>query len=345
MKIVCRSFLKKKSFFLYKTKKIPEFIWPSKENIRKTSCNLYLCNYCGHLQLQKFNIKRIKSFYGKKTFVIPNTKEQKVRKKKIIKNFGKNYFNRRILEIGGGTNPFLQKYNKNHFIIDYKIEKKVKQMHGSNAVEGSFEKYNKKKFDIFILFHTLEHFQNPSAIIEKIKKISNDKSEILIEVPNFINYVLKKPYYAIFHQHLSMFTKNTLINIFSINGFSVKKIFNSKENIFICFKKGNCRLNIKNEYLKNSLLVKKLKTNLNKIETFLKKFFTRYGYKIIGAGGSTTLLINNFPFLIDRIYLAYDNDKNKIGKFIPGTKIKIFKGISKYKNRSVNLFKLIEKII
>ena len=44
---------------------------------------------------------------------------------------------------------------------------------------------------------------------------------------------------------------------------------------------------------------------------------------IFGAGGATTLFLFNFPFLIERLSCALDNDDNKWGRFICNGKIPI----------------------
>ena len=59
MTINCRACGKKKNKFIYTTKKLPEYIWPStNEKILKSSCKVSICKKCGHIQLQKFSKKK-----------------------------------------------------------------------------------------------------------------------------------------------------------------------------------------------------------------------------------------------------------------------------------------------
>lgn len=346
MTINCRACGKKKNKFIYTTKKLPEYIWPStNEKILKSSCKVSICKKCGHIQLQKFSKKKIASFYGSKTFVINNSKEMLRRKQKILKAFGKGFLNKKTLEIGGGTNPFFQNFKKEHFILDSRIEKKIKKKFKKNAIESPFENFKDKDFDLFIMLHTFEHFQNPSEILRKINKISKINSNVLVEVPNFINYVKKKPYYSIFHQHLSMFTLETLKNIFHINGFKLKKVLDNQENIFACFYKSSKKKSIRNYYIKNTTLIKLLKKKLKKISIYLNKNLPKKKFNIISAGGSSTLLLHNFPFLIKKIKYALDVDKRKKNSKLPLTQIKIISKKKDNKLKFINLFSIVNKAI
>ena len=50
-----------------------------------------------------------------------------IRRKKIIKLFKSEFFEKKGIEIGGGVNPFLKKFNKNYFIVDTRIEQNIKR--------------------------------------------------------------------------------------------------------------------------------------------------------------------------------------------------------------------------
>ena len=157
----CRSCLTNKSYPIYKSPKLPEYIWPIISNIkiRRSSCILYLCKYCGHLQFQKFSTIRIKSFYGKKSFVISTGKQHQIRKNLLLKKYGRKLFYRKkILEIGGGINPFLPSLS-NYTLLDFSFEKFIKQKY-KKLIKADFEKFkdSSTKYDIVIMFHTLEHF-------------------------------------------------------------------------------------------------------------------------------------------------------------------------------------------
>ena len=190
--IKCRSCLTKNSNLVYKSPKLPEYIWPvnSKKKIKQSSCFLFICENCGHLQLQKFSKNHIKSFYGKKSFVISTNKKNKIRKHLFLKKYGTKIFNKKkILEIGGGVNPFLPNLS-NYTILDFSFEKLVRQKY-KNIIQTDFENFNNNTiiYDIVILFHTLEHFLNPCKIVKNLNKITYNKSLVFVEVPNICYYI------------------------------------------------------------------------------------------------------------------------------------------------------------
>ena len=63
-------------------------------------------------------------------------------------------------------------------------------------------------------------------------------------------------------------------------------------------------------------------------------------FVVYGAGGSSSLLIANHKFLIKKILKVYDNDKKKINKKLPGTKILIKKTNYNHDNKSISFYKL-----
>ena len=219
MVIKCRVCNTKNSKFYHSTNTLPEYIWPTKKiKTSKSSCKVFICRKCGHIQLQNFSYNRILKFYGSQTFVINKPYEMEIRRKKIIKLFKSEFFEKKGIEIGGGVNPFLKKFNKNYFIVDTRIEQNIKRKFKKNALTMNFENFKGKNFDYAILLHTLEHVKNPSQIVKKLHKILSPEGSVIIEVPNFYYDIKYRPYYSIFHQHLSMFSLNTLkMSFFSMD--------------------------------------------------------------------------------------------------------------------------------
>ncbi len=321
---------------------MPEYIWPTKNGISiKSRCEIFSCQNCYHLQLQAFTKKRIRSFYGKESFVIDNNKKHIARIKKIKNFYGKNFFkNKKILEIGGGVNPLIIN-NKNYDIIDFFISKKVKKIFKNNAYNKDIDKFKiKKKYDLIILFHTLEHLLSPGKVIAGLNNCLNKNGVIIVEVPNFDFFIKNRPHYAIFHQHLSMFNITNLNNLMSRFNLKLEAIFEKKEVLFCAFKKKEdyiCKL----KKTDNNKKINLLKNNLYKFGDLLKKFVKNKKFDIYGAGGTAALLLANYPFLKKLILNIYDNDKKKVNKFLPFIKNKIKKTKKiNFKNRSLSFFNL-----
>ena len=175
------------------------------------------------------------------------------------------------------------------------------------------------------MFHILEHFNDPSLALKKARKLLNKNGKLIIEVPNFAFVVDQRPYYALFHMHISMFTKESLLSILMRNGFNCTKFFSSNDVLFAEFSLGsfNTPENSKNKSLThlNELLSFSDKSNL-----VLRNYFKELPdcqIAIFGAGGSSTLFLYNYPFLIERISYALDNDKDKIGRYLCNGEIPI----------------------
>jgi len=341
MTIKCRSCFGN-SKEIYKSKPIPEYIWPKKSFLSiKSNCQIFSCLDCYHLQLQIFSKKKIKSFYGKENFVIEDNQKHKSRIKKIKSFYGKNFFkNKKILEIGGGVNPLIIN-NKNYDIIDFFISKKVKKIFKNNSYKKDIDKFKiKKKYDIIILFHTLEHLLSPGKVISGLNNCLNKNGIILVEVPNFDFFIKNRPHYAVFHQHLSMFNITNLNNLMSRFKLKSDIIFEKKEVLFCAFKKKENYI-YKLKKTDNNKSINLLKNNILKLGNSLKKFIKNKKFDIYGAGGTATLLLHNYSFLKKLVLNIYDNDKKKINKFLPLIKNKIQRTEKiNFKNRSLSFYNL-----
>lgn len=331
---VCNNLINK----IYETPKIPEYIWPSKKKKRISKCKVFSCKKCYALQLQKFSKKRIKSFYGEESFNIITKKTHMDRINIIKKNYCSNFFKKKnIIDIGGGVNPVFD--NKNIDIMDIKISKKIKKNLKGNFFLGDIEeKKIKKKYDIIFLLHTLEHILNPLKAIKNIEYLLKKNGRVFIEIPNFDYFIEKRPHYAVFHQHLNMYNIKNFKNLLSFTELSIEKIFTNNSVIFCSLKKKNkinkiLKLNPKKKF-------QILKYNLKRQKDLLIDFSKKNFLDIYGAGGSSSLFIANHKFIIKKILNIYDNDKGKINKRLPGTKLLIKKTKKNKDNKSISFYKL-----
>lgn len=107
---------------------------------------------------------------------------------KIANNFLKEGHN--VLELGCGNGNLIKEIVANRdnlgrvVVVDYfneprNLNKKVE------FIKQDIENLNiNEHFDMVIINHVLEHIKNPLGLLEKIKKILNKNSHILIVVPN-----------------------------------------------------------------------------------------------------------------------------------------------------------------
>lgn len=72
-----------------------------------------------------------------------------------------------------------------------------------------------KSFDLYTMFHVLEHLQNPTQYLKKIHESAHMGSVLIIEVPDsdcYQNHINKAYWYTIF-EHINHFSLESLINL------------------------------------------------------------------------------------------------------------------------------------
>lgn len=108
---------------------------------------------------------------------------------------------------------------------------------GLNVFEN-LESVN-RKFDIIVMWHSLEHFPNPKQGILDIKKLLNDDGILLIRVPNFDNiwrrifgknWIWFQPQSHYFH-----FSPTSLKNLLNETGFETIYNKSSRPNNFLTY--------------------------------------------------------------------------------------------------------------
>lgn len=126
--------------------------------------------------------------------------------------------NKKVLDFGSGNGGFL-KFVKDisKSALGVELEKAVIPYYDKEniSIENSLDRIN-EKFDIITSFHVVEHIKEPLIILEKLKKLLEDKGKLIIEVPN-ANDALLTIYqneafsnFTYWSCHLYLYTKHTL---------------------------------------------------------------------------------------------------------------------------------------
>jgi 2-polyprenyl-3-methyl-5-hydroxy-6-metoxy-1,4-benzoquinol methylase len=102
---------------------------------------------------------------------------------------------------------------------------------------SSYESIN-KKYNAIVLWHVLEHLQNPFEIIERLKEHLLQGGILMIGVPNFDSFQSRFGKNDWYHldpsRHMSHFTPEFLTERLTKNNFSIQKIyFNSFYQNFV----------------------------------------------------------------------------------------------------------------
>lgn len=131
----------------------------------------------------------------------------------FLKKFLPQKNNLNVLEIGSGHNANLTHFKKigSLFAVDYSKEsKKLANNLGIKFEQGGVSKVKNfcLKFDIIILSHVIEHFQDFINDINELKKFTHKNTLFYIEVPSMdLKYNLDQLQNA----HNFYFTKNTFL--------------------------------------------------------------------------------------------------------------------------------------
>ncbi len=104
-----------------------------------------------------------------------------------------------------------------------------------------------KKYKVIFLLHTLEHIVDLHVVLENIKILMDEDTILYIEVPDMdrISFDALHQHYEVNHEHVNLFTKDTLNNLFILNNYytidnglvNYKYRLNIDVNAFYCIYK------------------------------------------------------------------------------------------------------------
>jgi SAM-dependent methyltransferase len=176
-----------------------------------------------------------------------------------------------------------------------------------------------KGVDAIVSRAVFEHLKNPNKVLKAMHKFLKDDGIGMIEVPSFEKALKFDRYYDIFSDHVAYYTKQSLVNLISLNNFKVLEVFDSynDEFIVIIFKKDN-----DNEEKKFVSKYEEYKKDfIEKINMFIRD---RKSVCMWGAGAKGLALLSMCNLNDSTIKFIVDSDINKIGKYSPGSHIEIF---------------------
>jgi len=310
---------------------LPIHVWPlvnAGDHVLEDA-GLYVCQECGHVQLQSMDVAFVDSLYAEGSYVEDNLGQKKERLEIIQTALGDNLFaKKRVLDIGGGHNPFVAIIPESEtWIVDIAPDEES-QKYADHVVAGRFEEVDLPgaHFDIITVFHTMEHFADPAHTVRQMAHVVKPGGLVIVEVPNLSGTIETIPFYAVFHQHISLFTPTTMDQLFDRYGFRRKVLLRSDSVILVAYEKAEDSQGIPSYYEDSMRLATELRVRLQEIRSKVDQAMDTWGQKrlgIYGAGGSTTLFLANCPRLRDRIEVAFDRDERKHGRYIPGSGIPV----------------------
>mgnify|MGYP004002967841 FL=1 len=310
------------------------------------------CESCGVVQL--FDV--VPSEYMKPTHQWVNNKEPdghltkiadillKEGMKKQIKVLFVSRFDTKVYEIVSG------KAGIESCMIDAKKDLGIESdMPGQALIQEKLD-YEKLKlisrelgeFDFVVCCRLLEHTYKLSILIKGMSLLLNDNGKLIVEVPDSRKPLEQVDVAMLWEEHISYFTKETLVSCMKSNGFSCLKTMTCKypqENALIgVFDKANeAEMELSNQYYSKLMadevgITRSYADSVNNI----KELVTNYLYDIrkisgdiilFGAGHRGVCFLNLMGITNKIVKYVIDDDPNKSNLRVPGCGIMI-KGAS-----------------
>ena len=286
---------------------------------------------------------------------------------KILSKKIKNKFKfKNILEIGSNDGTFAKNFSKQQIVC---IEPCYDV--GNQLRSNGFEVYTKyfdnklvnelkkkyKDFDIIFSANTITHIDKIEKVFFNIKKILSEKGVVILEEPSVLECFKKNAFDQFYNEHIYVLSAISLTNILNKIDLRILKVENINVHggslrYFIVHK--NYKIKSCSSYLKQ--IKKEKKYNLHKFSScqkfaknvqnlkkkLIKIFDTiKSNNKIIigyGASAKSVTIINYCNLTKGYFDYFVDTTKNKIGKYLPGTKILIKKYSRSVMNKNFYYF-------
>ena len=322
---------------------------------KKFPLSTVLCKNCGLSQLSI--IPNTKFIFSKYDYLSSSSKALSDHYKQLVEKLVKNYNvlpENAVLDVGCNDGILLNHYPRNfsnvlgvepsdaHKHIKQKRIKLIKDFFNFETSKKYLKKYKKPK--IITITNVLAQIDNLNEFTKGLENIMNKESIIVIEFPYLLHMINKGLFDLIYHEHLSYFSLTPLKFLFGKFGIKIInfekvnlgasgpaiRLFLSKNNsIYSVHSKVNKQINYeKNWGVKNIKKYNSFEKNVNlKIKKIKKIIYSKYNknFKIgcFTASSKGNTLLNCLNIKKNVIKFVSENNLKKIGKFTPGSHIKI----------------------
>ena len=332
---------------------------------KKFPLAVVLCKNCGLSQLSI--IPNTKFIFSKYDYLSSSSKALSYHYSKLVRKIIKNYkisSKDFVLDIGCNDGILLNHYPKNFKNVigiepsnasNYIKQKRIKLINkffNHKTSNEYLKKYAKPK--IITITNVLAQIDSLNEFAKGLGNLINNKSIIVIEFP-YLPYMIEKGLFdLIYHEHLSYFSLTPLQSLFAKFGI---KIFNFEKldlgasgpaiRLFLSKNTSIYRSSIKvmkqikfekSWGIKSIKKYKFFKKRTNqKIKKIRKIIYSKHkqGFKLgcFTASSKGNTLLNCLNLKKKIIQFASENNKKKIGKYTPGSHIKIISDKSFTKKR------------
>lgn len=194
-------------------------------------------------------------------------------------------------------------------------------------------KYLDTQIDVIICAHTIEHLQNPLAVLKNLFELTSSSMHFFVEVPSFDYLVESLRFDQVFHQHKHYFSLWSLVRLFDYAGFSLVSVSRNFSGfgggtILAAFAKRSQERSTKQvprvSYREVSTAIAAFQRRIDEAEFFLSRAIRSGDCPVLGWGASqlTPILAYHLP-IISEFSAIIDNDKKKCGMKFPTLDIPI----------------------
>jgi len=288
---------------------------------RGADLSVVQCSACGLVQLDNDPVPYYREVIRAAAISREMTDFRRVQFGEFVEKYALK--NKKIIEIGCGYGEYLAILQ--HCDVDpFGLEYSETAVHSCNAnglkaiqgfIESNTEKITDAPFDAFLILNFFEHLPDPNRTLAGISNNLTDDAVGMVEVPNF-DMILQKNLFAEFiSDHLFYFTRETLINTLSRNGFEV---IECGEIWFDYIISATVR---KRERLDISIFQQHQEKLKNQIADYLSRFADQ---KVaIWGAGHQALAVISLTDIGSRIKCVVDSAPFKQGKFTPASHVPI----------------------
>lgn len=316
--------------------------------------DVYFCTQCGSLQLGHVVSPQI---LFKNYVYVSSTSKVFVQhfEQFAQKTYPRLQLNSQSLVIDIGSNdgillkPFKKLGTQVLGIEPAKNIAKIARAQGINTISDYFNKelahlVVKKygKADLVTATNVFAHIDNLDAVIEGLQTLLKDDGVFVIEAPYLIDFLQKRYFDLVYHEHLSYWSVDTLINLFkrfSMTVFHVERVPVHGGSIRVFVKKGKGKFPIDKSIEKFLLKEKRMKlTSISTYQDFAKKIYENKIKLLLllqkikskdkkiaayGAPAKGNTLLNFFGIGTETIDFVVDDSKYKQGLYTPGKHIPV----------------------
>jgi len=225
-----------------------------------------------------------------------------------------------IVEIGAGAGIFIKEFDAKRKVA---IEPSDEAKQIDKTIEVINEYFTDDKFnfqaDIVALRQVLEHVKDPVEFLKSIKKSfdRSDKFCLYIEVPNSSLTFKFGRFYDYYYEHCNYFSTKSIYLLAEALNMEIIDLSTAMDGELLSVLMTNEKLTY--QHIKDSLE----KSTKSILEDLTFKISEKKKVFAWGASGNGVQILNKLAIGKSQIEYVIDSDKNKQGKFVPGTLQKI----------------------